>query len=79
MLDKISSKDTNKLYLGHTLENHIKCLQKSEIMNTEITTYEKLFDIDTLEQFETINKLELDLDAFGVDLFLNTNNESYIL
>ena len=32
-------------------------------MNTELTTSEKLFSTDTLEQFETINKLELELDA----------------
>ena len=70
LLYKISSKDTNKLYLGHTLENHKKCLQKiSKIMNTELTTSEKLFSTDTLEQFETINKLELELDALNYNLF----------
>ncbi len=80
LLYKISSKDTNKLYLGHTLENHKKCLQKiSKIMNTELTTSEKLFSTDTLEQFETINKLELNLDAFELQSFLDPNNESYIL
>ena len=80
LLYKISSKDTNKLYLGHTLKNHKKCLQKiSKIMNTELTTSEKLFSTDTLEQFETINKLELDLDAFELQSFLDPNNESYIL
>ena len=48
-------------------------------MNTEITTYEKLFDVDTISQFETINKLELDLDSFELQSFLDPNNESYIL
>ena len=32
-----------------------------------------------LEQFETINKLGLDLDSFELQIFLDPNNKSNIL
>ena len=80
LIDKINVRDLQRIKFGFPQRKHKKCLQKiSEIMNTEITTYEKLFDVDTISQFETINKLELDLDSFELQSFLDPNNESYIL
>ena len=80
LIDKINVQDLQRIKFGFPQRKHKKCLQKiSEIMNTEITTYEKLFDVDTISQFETINKLELDLDSFELQSFLDPNNESYIL
>ena len=77
LVDKINVQNLQKIKFGFPQKKHKKCLQKiSEIMNTEITTYEKLFDIDTITQFETINKLGLDLDSFELQSFLQPSNKN---
>ena len=76
LIDKINVQNLQRKKFGFPQKKHKKCLQKiSEIMNTEITTYEKLFDIDTITQFETINKLGLDLDSFELQIFLDPSKQ----
>ena len=43
--------------------------------NPDKLKFKKLYNVSR----ETINKLELDLDSFELQSFLDPNNESYIL
>ena len=47
----------------------------SEMINIPITLYENLFSEDTLEQFEVVNTLGLDLDSFELQSYLDPNNK----
>ena len=45
------------------------------MINIPITLYENLFSEDTLEQFEVVNTLGLDLDSFELQSYLDPNNK----
>ena len=75
LLDKIIE-DTNK----HNDKRHKEILKKiSEMINIPITYYEKLFSTDNMEQFEIINRLELDLDSFTLQEYLDPNKNHSII
>lgn len=75
LLDKIIE-DTNK----HKDKRHKEILKKiSEMINIPITYYEKLFSTDNMEQFEIINRLELDLDSFTLQEYLDPNKNHSII
>ncbi len=75
LLDKIIE-DTNK----HKDKRHKEILKKiSEMINVPITYYEKLFSTDNMEQFEIINRLELDLDSFTLQEYLDPNKNHSII
>ena len=49
------------------------------MINIPITYYEKLFSTDNMEQFEIINRLELDLDSFTLQEYLDPNKNHSII
>ena len=65
LLDKIIE-DTNK----HNDKRHKEILKKIS---------EKLFSTDNMEQFEIINRLELDLDSFTLQEYLDPNKNHSII
>ena len=75
LLDKIIE-DTNK----NKDKRHKEILKKiSEMINIPITYYEKLFSVDNMEQFEIINRLELDVDSFTLQEYLDPNKNHSII
>ena len=75
LLDKIiEDSDSQKV------KNHKDTLKKiSELTDNPIIFCEKLFSKDTMEQFEVINKLELDLDSFSLQEYLDPNKNSSVI
>ena len=75
LLDKIIE-DSNK----SKKKRHKEILRKiSEMINIPITYYEKLFSVDNMEQFEIINRLELDVDSFTLQEYLDPNKNHSII
>ena len=75
LLDKIIE-DTNK----HKDKRHKEILKKiSEMINIPITYYEKLFSTYNMKQYEIINRLELDLDSFTLQEYLDPNKNHSII
>lgn len=71
LLDKIKNNNGSK-----KSKHHQESLKKiSKMINTPITLYENLFSDDTLEQFEVVNTLGLDLDSFQLQSYLDPNKE----
>ena len=75
LLDKIiEDSDIQKV------KNHKDTLKKiSELTDNPIIFCEKLFSKDTMEQFEVINKLELDLDSFSLQEYLDPSKNSSVI
>jgi len=75
LLDKIiEDSDSQKV------KNHKDTLKKiSELTDNPIIFCEKLFSKDTMEQFEVINKLELDLDSFSLQEYLDPSKNSSVI
>ena len=71
LLDKIKENNEKQKY-----KQGKESLKKiSEMINIPITLYENLFSEDTLEQFEVVNTLGLDLDSFELQSYLDPNNK----
>ena len=69
LIDKIQDSDKFK--------RHKEAIKKiSKMINTPIIFYENLFSKDTLEQFEVVNTLGLDLDSFELQSYLDPNNKN---
>tara|TARA_Y100000768_G_C23732364_1_gene565440 strand:+ start:123 stop:605 length:483 start_codon:yes stop_codon:yes gene_type:complete len=71
LLDKIKKNNESQ-----KIKHHKESLEKiSKMIDTPITLYENLFSTDTLEQFEVVNTLGLDLDSFELQSYLDPNKE----
>ena len=75
LLDKIiEDNDSQKdIYHKDTLK------KISELTDNPIIFCEKLFSKNTMEQFEVINKLELDLDSFSLQEYLDPNKNNSVI
>jgi len=75
LLDKIIEDNDSQKDIYH--KDILKKI--SELTDNPIIFCEKLFSKDNMEQFEVINKLELDLDSFSLQEYLDPNKNNSVI